>query len=121
MLSFGGGICVPVALGFRPFPLANDAAVTLLLLAWWLMHYCPGDAVYKAFTQAKPLRVLLVCGFEVARCNVVVTWLTRAHEVSPYQPLFRWRDPPLLLINPQPPIPNALTSPCAAHAAPRYR
>lgn len=82
LLSFGGGTCIPIALGFRPFPLANDAAITLLLIAWWLMHCFPGDAIYKLFNQVKPLRLVLVCGFEIARCNVVITWLARAHEVS---------------------------------------
>jgi hypothetical protein len=88
LLSFGGGTCIPIALGFRPFPLANDAAITLLLIAWWLMHCFPGDAIYKLFNQVMPLRAVLVCGFEVARCNVIITWLTRAHEVGPYQSPF---------------------------------
>ena len=36
IMCYGGGTLVPMALGMRPFPLGNDAALSVLLIAWWL-------------------------------------------------------------------------------------
>lgn len=45
--AFGGGICVPLALGKPPGPFANDAVVTSTLIAWWIAHRAPSDLGFK--------------------------------------------------------------------------
>lgn len=82
-LSFGGGTVVPIVLGMRPFPFANDAALTATLVVWWCVHYFPGDLVFKAYKQSTTLRCLVAFLFEVMRGNVILVWLTQAHNVIP--------------------------------------
>mmetsp|Transcript_44017 Transcript_44017/g.88954 ORF Transcript_44017/g.88954 Transcript_44017/m.88954 type:complete len:287 (+) Transcript_44017:3-863(+) len=82
-LSFGGGTVVPIVLGMRPFPFANDAAITLTLVAWWICHYSPGDFFYRSFKASTAVRCVFVFLFEVMRCNVIIKWLSNAHTVIP--------------------------------------
>ena len=82
MLAFGGGTCIPIVLGMRPFPFANDAAVFLTALAFWLVHYFPHDIVYTAYKENQALKGLFWF-LEVMRCNVIIVWLKKAHIAIP--------------------------------------
>lgn len=83
MLAFSGGTCIPIVLGMRPFPFANDAAVFLTALAFWLVHYFPHDIVYTAYKENQALKGLFWFLFEVMRCNVIIVWLKKAHIAIP--------------------------------------
>ena len=96
MLCFGGGTCIPIVLGMRPFPFACDAAVTLTILAYWLAHYMPGDLLVTAWRSNNAVTSIFWFLFETMRCNVCIVWLKKAHTVlvpwngGAYYPIAVW-------------------------------
>ena len=58
---------VPMALGKQPFPVFNDFALTLLVSAWWLVHYVPGDLFYKLYKNSTLVRCTFAAGYEVSQ------------------------------------------------------
>lgn len=81
VLCYGGGTLVPIALGFRPFPLTNDAGVAMALFTWWLTHNAPYDAAHRLYEASALVRCAIAFLFEVLRCNVILKWVVTAHEV----------------------------------------
>lgn len=88
LLGFSGGTLVPIALGFRPVPMVNDTVMTLVIVVWWLAHYFPMDLFFRFYKANLLFRCVCVCLFETVRCNVMVKWLSTAHEVIPAGPYY---------------------------------
>jgi len=94
ILCYGGSTMIPIMLGSPPVSFVNDAVITITLIAWWLCNYCPGDFFYKTYASSSYVRTCMIFGFEVARGNVCLNWLKKAHDVIPatgkYYPIPIW-------------------------------
>eukprot|EP00940_MAST-03C_sp_MAST-3C-sp2_P002565 g2565.t1 len=81
--AFGGGIIVPVLVGhdgYYPFPLANDLALSLIVSAYFLMRRSPA---LRDFVGRSHAQLVVVVGFEAARCLMLLNWLQVAHATIP--------------------------------------
>ena len=81
--AFGGGIIVPLLVGhndYYPFPLKDEYAVPILILAYSLHRWF---GLIRNLISVRPIRVLLLCTFECARCYMALNWLNVAAKTIP--------------------------------------
>jgi len=84
LAAFGGGIMVPVLLhdqNIHVFPLAYDYAILFMASSFFLVHHFP--AVCDIVEGVTILKVTFSSLFELARCRIMLTWLTHANMVLP--------------------------------------
>ena len=81
--AFGGGIIVPLLVGhndYYPFPLKDEYAVPILILAYSIHRWF---GLIRNLISVRPIRVLLLCTFECARCYMALNWLNVAAKTIP--------------------------------------
>ncbi|XP_017263034.1 trimeric intracellular cation channel type B [Kryptolebias marmoratus] len=80
LYCFGGAVLSGIMLAEPPVaPLSNSTGVLLASIVWYLVFYCPMDAVYSC-AALQPLRLVLSGMKEVTRTWKVLGGVTQAHS-----------------------------------------
>lgn len=80
LFCFGGSVLSGIMLAEPPVaPLSNSTSVLLATIVWYLVFYCPGDAVYCC-AALLPLRLVLTGMKEVTRTWKVLGGVSQAHN-----------------------------------------
>ncbi|KAM4532957.1 trimeric intracellular cation channel type B [Fundulus diaphanus] len=80
LYCFGGAVLSGIMLAEPPVaPLSNGTGVLLASIIWYLVFYCPMDAVYSC-AALLPLRLVLSAMKEVTRTWKVLGGVTQAHN-----------------------------------------